>query len=64
MEFGYSLPDAILGKAGISKTRIYFSGQNLLSFSNLKEMDPETNEENGLGYPTTKILNFGINLSF
>lgn len=64
LEFGYSLPRTILERVGISRTRVYISGQNLFTLSNLTELDPETNEENGLGYPTTKIVNFGINLSF
>lgn len=64
LEFGYMLPTNLLERAGITATRVYFSGQNLLTFSNLIGVDPESNESNGLGYPTTRIFNFGFNLTF
>lgn len=64
LEFGYTLPSNLLDRAGIGATRVYFSGQNLLTFSNIIGVDPESNESNGLGYPTTRIFNFGFNLTF
>lgn len=52
------------------KSRIYISGQNLLTFSPFKYWDPEQgglssdNAGNGLGYPPSKIINIGLQLNF
>src|SRR5699024_7057666 len=64
LEFGYTFPSNLLERARITGTSVYYSGQNLLTFSNLIGVDPESNESNGLGYPTTRIFNFGFNLTF
>lgn len=42
IQLGYSLPGAIINKVGLEKVRIYFSGDNLLTFSGINEnFDPE-----------------------
>jgi TonB-linked SusC/RagA family outer membrane protein len=63
LELGYSLPERIISKAGLSNFRVYFSGSNLLCFSNFKIWDPEM-AGGGLGYPVQRVLNVGLNLSF
>jgi len=35
-----------------------------LTFTNAPGIDPESTEGNGLGYPTTRIINIGVNLKF
>ena len=41
IQLGYSLPGAIINKVGLEKVRIYFSGDNLLTFSGINEnFDP------------------------
>lgn len=64
LEFGYTLPKQIVAKAGISNVRLYLSGTNLLTISNLPIMDPECVNTNGLDYPTMRVFNVGINLKF
>ncbi|MDR0892271.1 MAG: TonB-dependent receptor [Mediterranea sp.] len=64
LEFGYTLPKNVVKKAGISNLRVYLSGTNLLTFSNLPIMDPESVSTNGLDYPTMRVINLGINLKF
>jgi TonB-linked SusC/RagA family outer membrane protein len=64
LEFGYTIPKRILVKALISDLRIYLAGTNVLTFTNIKGIDPESNEGNGLGYPTTRVINVGLNLKF
>ncbi len=63
LEIGYSLPQAILSRYKMSNLRIYFSGNNLFTFSNFKLWDPEMGG-NGLAYPIQKVYNLGINLNF
>ena len=62
MEIGYSLPSALLKKIGVEKLRVYFSGQNLLTLSKIKEIDPE--EDQGTSYPLQRVVNLGVTLTF
>ncbi len=64
VDFGYSLPKHILEPLSITGVRVYFSGQNLLTWTNLIGVDPEADQDNGLGYPTMRIFNFGVNVRF
>ena len=41
LEFGYTFRQAELAKVGISIIRVYFAGSNLLTFTPLKNWDPE-----------------------
>ena len=62
MEIGYNLPSALLKKIGVEKLRVYFSGQNLLTLSKIKEIDPE--EDQGTSYPLQRVVNLGVTLTF
>lgn len=66
---GYSLPEKWLSKVGLSRCRVYFSGENLFYISSLHSdfIDPEqatTNNGNSDAYPWYKTFAFGVNLSF
>ncbi|MCF8370061.1 MAG: TonB-dependent receptor [Bacteroidales bacterium] len=63
IEFGYSFPTERWDKKYFSKLRVYFSGLNLLTFSKFKMWDPEM-AGYGLGYPTQKVYNIGIQANF
>jgi TonB-linked SusC/RagA family outer membrane protein len=62
-EIGYSMPEKIVRKLGLSSFRFYVSGTNLLLFSKFKLWDVEMGT-NGLNYPLQRVINVGINLSF
>ena len=64
LEFGYTLPSTLTEKVQISNLRFYVAGTNLLTLTNAPGIDPESSEGNGLGYPTTRVINIGINLKF
>jgi len=64
LEFGYTIPRQMLERFLISELRLYVSGQNLLTFANTNGTDPEITSENGLQYPTTRIVNLGLTLKF
>ena len=67
IQIGYTLPHKITRKVGINKLRIYFSGENLLTFTDLSPIfDPETIDKGwgGSVYPISKTVSFGINLTF
>ena len=63
VEFGYTLPERVAAKAYMRHLRIYFSGNNLMSFSKFKLWDPEMGG-NGLGYPVQRVFNLGLQVSF
>ncbi len=67
LQIGYSLPAEVLHKWKISRLRLYFSGQNLVSLNKFyKGWDPEMTNPTGDGsqfYPITKVYTFGINLN-
>lgn len=44
--------------------RFYVSGNNLLTFSPFDYWDPEMGGGNGLKYPTQRVINFGIQVTF
>ena len=68
IQLGYTLPKQVVRKVGIDNVRLFFSGQNLFTFSSFyKGWDPEN--EIGTGdapsyYPITRIFSFGMNVKF
>ena len=66
LSIGYTISNNIIQKLGSSKIRLFFSGQNLLTFTKYKGFDPEVGE-NGLDmmkYPQSRTLMLGANISF
>lgn len=70
---GYSLPNSVIDKIGLSKLRIYTSGLNLLTFTNYPFEDPEsTNDEAGdsnpgqtfYSAPPNRVITLGLNINF
>lgn len=65
LQFGYNFKPALLSKVGVSQLRLYYSGQNLLTFTGfLKGYDPEVSSGRGAHYPQVMVNTFGINLTF
>lgn len=65
IQLGYTLPESLTGKVGISRSRIFISGQNLFTICGLNKysIDPE-NPQDSRYYPQVKLINFGINVDF
>lgn len=66
VQIGYSLPQKFVkGKLGMDGIRVYLSGQNLWTSSDLY-IDPEAVSSNNRGilYPVMKTYNVGITLNF
>ncbi|SEL73064.1 SusC/RagA family TonB-linked outer membrane protein [Parapedobacter koreensis] len=59
LSLGYSLPQQVYSKAGLSGFRLYVSGNNLFTVTKYKGYDPE----NGDGYPTARMFVLGVNVS-
>jgi hypothetical protein len=69
VQLSYTLPKKWLSKVRLNNLTVFVSGQNLKTWTNFYGIDPE-NSLSGNAYassistiPTTKIINFGLNLS-
>lgn len=65
IELGYSVPALSLKRVGISGIRIYASAYNLVTFTKVKFIDPEHNDDlYGYIYPLSKSVSLGLNVRF
>lgn len=63
-EIGYTLPQTLTKKWGLSRIRFYVQGVNLLTFSDFDLWDPEVSSDFGNVYPTTRTVTLGVNVNF
>lgn len=61
---GYTFPTFSIRNFHLSNLRVYVSGENLLTWSPLKEFDPEVASGDGTYYPQQKVLSLGVNINF
>ncbi|MBL7972904.1 MAG: hypothetical protein JNL03_15410, partial [Prolixibacteraceae bacterium] len=79
IQLGYKLPKSLISKIGANDVKVYFSGENLWSWSPLyklvKHLDVEntgpsdqlftsSNAGDGYNYPMMKSLSFGLSVVF
>lgn len=66
LQLGYTLPQKWSDALHIKKLRVYYSGQNIVTFTNFyKWVDPEAPRgETGYDYPQVKVNTLGLNVSF
>lgn len=77
LTLGYNVPQSFLQSIGFSSVRIYFSGFNLLTFTDYDGYDPESTADFNSGFtnnialgrafysaPQAKTYTFGLNLQF
>ncbi len=64
LELGYTFPAQWMKPAGISNLRVYVSGFNLFTWSEIGMYDPESVNSIGHYYPQARLLNSGIAVTF
>jgi len=69
IELGYTLPENVVKKLGLSNVRISLSGMNLLTYApDMPDFDPELQYYGegfaGTGYPIQKMITAGIAVKF
>lgn len=71
VELGYTVPKSWTNKVGISRFRIYASGQNLFTFTKYSGFDPEfgvggalSSGVDGGTYPQSKVYTMGLQVEF
>ncbi len=74
---GYSFPESVMKKLGVSAARLSVSGNNIFTITDYPGIDPESvgpqrggssvdllNDEDSLAYPQTRTFTIGLNVSF
>ena len=74
IQIGYTIPASYTKKIGMKKVRVFLNGQNLLTFTKNKFIDPESTEfgnsmdtssaNSGRNYPTLNILVVELKFNF
>lgn len=63
LQFGYTIPKNVLKPLGIENIRVYYSGENLLTFHKMMiDADPELG--NLYGFPINQTHAIGVNITF
>lgn len=65
-ELGYAIPGNVSKRFGVSRLRVYVGAQNLLTFTKMKNFDPERARGSATDQltPLYKVYSFGLNLKF
>lgn len=65
VQLGYTLPESLSAKAGLSRVRFYLSGSNIFTLTNYTGYDPEVGGGVDYGnYPQARTFMLGLNLNF
>jgi TonB-linked SusC/RagA family outer membrane protein len=64
LEIGYNITSLRAEKLGLYGMRVYFNAYNLVTFDNLKVLDPEDPDAGISKYPVTKVTNLGLIFKF
>ncbi len=71
LEIGYNVPSVLTKRIGVQALRVYASGQNFLTFTGMKDWDPESPDDasgsiwvNSQVYPLNKTTTFGLTVTF
>lgn len=66
LEVGYTFRQPVLSIIGVSQIRVYFAATNLLTFTPLKDWDPEKSSGDTRNdvHPNMRTYSFGVNVQF
>ena len=69
IQLGYSFPEKITSKLGLSRLYLYANAQNVFTImwkKGYEGYDPErsTFDDGGSFYPSSRVFTFGLNINF
>jgi TonB-linked SusC/RagA family outer membrane protein len=65
LQLGYTFPTTSLKSLGLSKLRVFYSAENLLTFDSMPiNLDPEATSERASSYPLIQTHSLGVSLTF
>lgn len=63
LTLSYNMPKTFTNQIGLKSLRVYLQGQNLLTFTKYRGLDPELNQRfDGFSYPLAKTFLLGLNI--
>ena len=62
-ELSYTFPNQVLSRLKLQDLGLFVSGFNLVTFSKIKDYDPELNVVSGSYYPQIRVFNAGVRIS-
>lgn len=63
-EIAYTFSGQFIKNIGVSSTKVYLNGNNLLYFSKMMDDRETNNVTNGAAYPMFRTVTFGLNVNF
>ncbi|MFD2035209.1 SusC/RagA family TonB-linked outer membrane protein [Belliella marina] len=63
-EVAYNFQKSFLSRIGVANLRVFVNGNNLLTWSKMKNFDPEAPTGRGGFYPQMRVYNMGVNARF
>ncbi len=63
LEVGYTLPKSVVNSIRLNNVRVFFRGNNLLTFSKFDWWDPELGSSNGQQYPLARTFTLGLTVN-
>lgn len=60
----YALPQHLVTRFSVDNMNVYAQAFNLFTLTGIENYDPELDEINTFSYPQTRIVNFGVSVSF
>ncbi|MFY0630045.1 MAG: SusC/RagA family TonB-linked outer membrane protein [Flavobacteriaceae bacterium] len=64
VQLGYNFTKDVLDKFKLNKLRVFFNGENLVTFTGWRGYDAEGFASTSRGYPTPKTVSFGLEIGF
>jgi hypothetical protein len=64
LALGYTLPQKLTDKVGISRLRVYVTAENPFTFHHIEVQGIDPERFDNVYYPFMKVVSMGINLSF
>jgi TonB-linked SusC/RagA family outer membrane protein len=61
--FSYTINSKVLQQLKIKNARAFVSGQNLFTWTKIRNYDPEIINSGGLNYPLQKVISIGLNIT-
>ncbi len=63
-QLSYTLPSSVIEKLKTQNVRIFLAAQNLITWTKIRNYDPEIVNGGGLNYPQQKVVSVGLNVTF
>ncbi|MEL6986397.1 MAG: TonB-dependent receptor [Bacteroidota bacterium] len=64
VRLGYNFPQSILKSIKLDRLNVYLNAENMLTFTNWRGYDPEGTGGASRGYPTPRVISFGLEVGF